>query len=266
MNYERIYNNIITRAQNRQIDGYIENHHIIPKCLGGTDDNENITKLTAREHYIAHQLLIKINPLNYKLVYAAMMMCVSGNGQLDRSRNRYYAWIRELYRKAVSERQRGAGNSQHGTFWVYSIELKESKKIPKQDLDIWIQQGYIKGRKMSFIKKPAKTAKCNECHNIYEVQKEELFCSTDCHLKHKIKASKKRGFPKLNDEQKEQQRLSRINRIWISHANSDICKRVLPSELTSWLAKGYVEGRGNWSNNTKQLCLRNPARYERVER
>jgi hypothetical protein len=40
---------------------YYENHHIIPKCFGGSNSSDNITKLTAREHYIAHLLLSKIS-------------------------------------------------------------------------------------------------------------------------------------------------------------------------------------------------------------
>jgi hypothetical protein len=37
---------------------YSETHHILPKCLGGKDKN-NLVKLTAKEHYIAHALLTK---------------------------------------------------------------------------------------------------------------------------------------------------------------------------------------------------------------
>lgn len=44
----------------------------------------------------------------------------------------------------------GKDNSQYGTCWVYNLKLKENKKIPKLDLDIWIEKGYIKGRKMKF--------------------------------------------------------------------------------------------------------------------
>ena len=52
MNYEKIYNNIISKAQSRQkLDGYIERHHIIPRSFGGSDDDSNIVALTAREHF-----------------------------------------------------------------------------------------------------------------------------------------------------------------------------------------------------------------------
>ena len=40
---------------------YWEKHHIIPRCIGGSDKKENLVWLTAREHYIAHWLLTKIS-------------------------------------------------------------------------------------------------------------------------------------------------------------------------------------------------------------
>ena len=63
MNYKRIYDDIIERAKTRpRFEGYGENHHILPKCMGGTYDKENMVRLTAREHFICHMLLTKIYP------------------------------------------------------------------------------------------------------------------------------------------------------------------------------------------------------------
>ena len=55
---------------------YCEAHHIIPKCLGGSDDKTNIILLTAREHYIAHLLLRRIYPGTYSLAFAVEFMHV----------------------------------------------------------------------------------------------------------------------------------------------------------------------------------------------
>jgi hypothetical protein len=74
MNYQRIYDQIIDRAKTRQVEGYVEKHHIIPKCLGGIDDIKNIVSLTAREHFICHQLLCEIHPNEPKLKYALYLM------------------------------------------------------------------------------------------------------------------------------------------------------------------------------------------------
>ncbi|MFY8211415.1 MAG: HNH endonuclease signature motif containing protein [Candidatus Nanopelagicus sp.] len=58
--YTKVYNKIIEKSKNRAIFGYKENHHIVPRCLGGGDNKENLAALTAREHYIVHVLLVKM--------------------------------------------------------------------------------------------------------------------------------------------------------------------------------------------------------------
>ena len=64
---------------------YFEEHHIIPKCMDGIDDIENIIKLFPEEHFVAHQLLIKIYPDNPKLLYSLSLM--SGKGTKNHNRN-----------------------------------------------------------------------------------------------------------------------------------------------------------------------------------
>lgn len=113
MDYLKHYNLLIDRAQNRNISGYSEIHHIIPKCMGGSNDIINLVKLTAREHFIAHQLLIKIYPDNPLLVFAAKQMTRCSNGQ--RINNRLYEWLKKKHAKAVSEffkgKKKPAGHS-----------------------------------------------------------------------------------------------------------------------------------------------------------
>jgi len=114
MNYQKIYNQIVDRAKQQFVTGdrkrknghYYESHHIIPRCLGGTDDKENLVLLTAREHFICHWLLIRIYPTNKKLVSAFWNMC---NGRQSSNQNRYipnsriYSESREAHAKAMSE-------------------------------------------------------------------------------------------------------------------------------------------------------------------
>lgn len=95
MNYKKIYNSIIDRAKTRIVEGYTELHHIVPKCLGGSNDSENLVSLTAEEHYIAHLLLVKIYPDNRSLWYAANMMA--------NRNNKMYAWTRKKHAIIVSE-------------------------------------------------------------------------------------------------------------------------------------------------------------------
>ena len=55
--YYKWYEQLIDRARNRTIEGYVERHHIVPRSLGGTNEKSNLVALTAREHLIAHMLL-----------------------------------------------------------------------------------------------------------------------------------------------------------------------------------------------------------------
>lgn len=66
MNYQRIYDSIIANAKaldRSKHTGYYELHHIVPRCLNGSDDSDNLVLLTPREHFICHYLLWKITPI-----------------------------------------------------------------------------------------------------------------------------------------------------------------------------------------------------------
>lgn len=56
-----------------QLYGYVEKHHIVPKSI---IPNNTLVALTARQHYIAHLLLIKCVNLKYrkKMLYAITAM------------------------------------------------------------------------------------------------------------------------------------------------------------------------------------------------
>ena len=50
MNYQKIYNDLISRAQAREpLSEYKETHHIVHKCMGGSDDKENLVELVQEQ-------------------------------------------------------------------------------------------------------------------------------------------------------------------------------------------------------------------------
>lgn len=74
MKWAEIYTTLINKAQSEnRVKGssvYYENHHIIPKHMGGLNTVDNLVLLTFREHYLAHYLLWKIhNKKQDKIVY-----------------------------------------------------------------------------------------------------------------------------------------------------------------------------------------------------
>lgn len=100
MDYGWHYDQLVDRARGRILKGYSERHHVLPRCLGGGDEPENLVRLTAEEHYVAHQLLIRIHPAERRLVWAAHLMAT-------RPGNKLYGWLR----RAMSEARRGTKQS-----------------------------------------------------------------------------------------------------------------------------------------------------------
>ena len=103
MDYQKAYNQLIEHAKlNPPID-YNEEHHIVPKAEGGSDDKTNIVKLTGRQHYIAHLLLAKIYD-DFKMYSALMyMQCKSSSHQRDfKFNSRLYEKMRVECAKKLS--------------------------------------------------------------------------------------------------------------------------------------------------------------------
>lgn len=77
--YYKTYNQLIDKCLQMEKEGYPEDiyteiHHILPRCQGGTNDKNNLVRMPARYHIIAHMLLASAFPDNDKLVIAATAM------------------------------------------------------------------------------------------------------------------------------------------------------------------------------------------------
>lgn len=133
MNYNKVYNQIIERAKSRILQGYTETHHIIPRCMGGDNSLENLIRLTAREHFLCHWLLSRLNPNNEKLAHGFLMMCrVKGKGQ-----QRYTPSSRvfEEAKQRVSALKKGRPNPNHSIIMKgrkQSIESIEKMKATRE--------------------------------------------------------------------------------------------------------------------------------------
>lgn len=129
MNYEKIYYDLIFKAKIRKdtSGGYYEKHHIEPKCISNNNEQYNLVKLTAREHYIAHRLLPKFIDKKYKRQMLNALYCMS----LDRDGNRYitskmFAVCREA--KAEAMRGRFVSNSTRDKLSL----LNKGKKVTEE--------------------------------------------------------------------------------------------------------------------------------------
>jgi hypothetical protein len=124
MNYQKIYNQLIIKGKIRTLTGYTERHHIVPRCMGGSDDKSNLVDLTPEEHYLAHQLLVKIYPDNRKLLLAAMCM------RKNRPGNKIYGWLRRRFSQAQSTHMTNHGPTKDKRWISNDVEtLLVEKKV-----------------------------------------------------------------------------------------------------------------------------------------
>lgn len=104
--YTSWYNSLIQLAKTRTPVGYTENHHIIPKSLGGTNNKDNLVRLTAREHFVCHLLLTKMTTGNdrYKMIYALHMLSNVkniGSGRYTPT-SRIYEYTKKLFIESLN--------------------------------------------------------------------------------------------------------------------------------------------------------------------
>lgn len=141
--YTKWYMNIVERAKNRDLDGYTESHHIIPRCLGGSDDKNNLVSLTAREHFICHLLLTKMSD-NYLLKYALQMMTVKNehHGERYAPNSLLYEYAKICNSVATSERLTGKVGYNAGRKKYRNLETGEVRMLKETpDLDLWEKFG-----------------------------------------------------------------------------------------------------------------------------
>ena len=120
----------MTSKGDRGLTCYTEKHHIIPRCMGGTDDKGNLAILTAREHYIAHLLLTKCvtDEFKGKILHAYVMMSTVR----DKNQERIYKINSRLFESRKIESNKIKSEFRHTEEAKRSISenLKGVKKKP----------------------------------------------------------------------------------------------------------------------------------------
>lgn len=96
--YTKTYFRIVASARARLVEGYAERHHIIPKSLGGTNDQNNLVRLSAKEHFICHLLLLRMTQgtNRIKMLRAVQAFGISKKAGKRKLTARQYQAIRTL--------------------------------------------------------------------------------------------------------------------------------------------------------------------------
>jgi len=115
MNYKRVYGDFIKsrREIEKSLTCYTERHHILPRCMGGGNEPENLIRLTAEDHYFAHLCLAQI--YGGKLWFALRAMAnlnVSGGRDCIRHRPQY-GYLKRKFALAHDVRPTGKDHHNH---------------------------------------------------------------------------------------------------------------------------------------------------------
>jgi hypothetical protein len=147
MNYQKIYDSLIERAISETRKRYkifhekyifFERHHIIPECFfknrkrkglvgwldGDPDAKENLVLLKPEEHYVAHQLLVKIYPDNHRMIKAANRMTTG-----KYRNNKLYGWLRKRFSESMSGKNNTFYGKRHEPELAEEIRIKLTGKI-----------------------------------------------------------------------------------------------------------------------------------------
>lgn len=136
VDYQKLYNDLISYRKLNPIvesDIYLENHHIIPKCIGGSDDPSNMLLLTGSEHFTAHLLLSKMYPENKKLSTAIFLMSKNPRTGAHDLTSEEYEMLRVAHSRYMSEITTGVKKSPEHVEKIASG--KRGKKLTREHVD-----------------------------------------------------------------------------------------------------------------------------------
>jgi hypothetical protein len=229
MDHKKVYDKLISTRLDRVLDKneYYEKHHIIPKSMGGSNSNENLVCLTAREHYLAHWLLAKIYK-NGSMICAFNSFCLNSNGkrivtsrQYEFARKEYIIWMKNNTTDNFK-------NSSVGKKWM------TKGSICKRVLECDIEQNENDGWELGRIIKHRKPHSQETKDKIGQHQKGRV---------HSEEHRKKNGD-------------SSRNRIWIYNNETGLHKMIQREDLENY--KGWELGRinlleGNGGKHLKRM-------------
>jgi hypothetical protein len=150
--------------------------------MGGSD---NLVDLTQQEHFVAHQLLVKMHPERPSLIWA--LACIMGG---ERRNNKYYGWIRTCFAVEMSKPKSVETRRKMSEYWsayrkANPVSDEERQRMRERNL----------GKKLSAETK----AKCSAVH------KGKVF--SEEHRENIGKARRGKKMPPKTEEYKQMQRV-----------------------------------------------------------
>lgn len=118
-----------------------QTHHIIPRCLGGTNEDNNLIELRVKDHLVAHILLSEAYADDPKLSYAAYVMGRNlSDGQYEELRKRHLINLREATIKRNKE-------------YFFMHKGEDEVFVRREDCSEYLELGYVEGMSLAHRKK-----------------------------------------------------------------------------------------------------------------
>lgn len=144
--YTFMYFGIINKARARiNQPAYTEKHHIIPKSLGGSNDQENLVRLSYREHFLCHWLLTRMvdGKDRRRMNMAFWRMTTATKGQKRELSSRHYEIAKKhrinahIGSKRSDETKRRISEGKTGKSPNYSDEERKRRAelVAKRNVD-----------------------------------------------------------------------------------------------------------------------------------
>jgi uncharacterized membrane protein len=106
MDYQRHYDHLIEKygTWEKPKGVYTERHRKLPGCMGGAYVKGNAFYMSARAHFVAHLLLVKIYPGEINILRAAS---IAGRKNGFKLSSRFYAILKKAYASDEALKERG---------------------------------------------------------------------------------------------------------------------------------------------------------------
>lgn len=250
--YYKIYCSLIEKSKSRILKSneIFEIHHIQPRSLGGSDKDDNLVKLTLREHYIAHRLLTKFLSGKAKSkMFLAIYLMVNVHDKKFVKSSRLYEQIKSDYyfaclgRKHSEETKRKISESNKNK--IVSEETK--KKISQVKLGTGIGRKHSEETKRKISVGHA-GKKLSEDHiNKVNRNPEKIRKTAEKHkgMKRSDEAKKKMSLAKQNYVPwNKGKKIENYSLVWYHHPET---KHIIRCEEKD-KPEGYIYGKGKNPN------------------
>jgi len=246
--YTKWYYNIIQKSKSRKLTGYSESHHIIPRSLGGSDNEENRAALTAKEHFLVHLLLTKMleGESRVKMLYAFSMMRYVENP--NQERKKISSKLFEKTKNETSNARREMAKGNKNPFYGKKHD-SETITIMKKKRKERYESGFIEGMMGKKHSDEAKKKVSDGVKEHFESLSKEERSKIYSTPKNKYKTCEK-CEKEINPSNFEKHVLKCVHgksKVWFHNPNTNHSLFSYKDEAPA----GYIRGRGKLSKNKK---------------